>query len=89
MCQQRSTTQSGQRTCAALGRAGVSQSSVRARRREVVLEVILGTVRWPDNGGDCALEVGDRDRCLEDADGDIVPGMFPIGSHPVCRSFWR
>jgi len=30
------------------------------------------------------LEVGDRDRCMEDADGDIVPGMFSFGPHPVC-----
>lgn len=27
----------------------------------------------PDPGGGCAEEVGDRDRSVEDADGDIVP----------------
>jgi len=49
----------------------------------VVLEVIPGAVRRPDNGGDRAVEIGDRDFGMEDADGDIVPGVLSIGSHPV------
>jgi len=32
------------------------------------------------------VEIGDRDRCLEDADSDIVPGVFSFGPYPVCRS---
>ena len=28
------------------------------------------------HGGDCAVEVGDRDRSMEDADGIIVPGVL-------------
>lgn len=77
---------SGQRAFAALGRAGLSQSAVRTRCRAVVFEVIPGAVRRPNYGGNCALEVGDRDLGVEDADGDIVPGVFSFGSHTVCRA---
>ena len=80
---------SGQRARAALGGAGVSQSAVRARCRAVVLEVIPGAGRRPDHGGDCVVEVGDRDIGMEDADGDIVPGVFSFCEDPVCRACWR
>ena len=80
---------SGQRACAAVGGVGVSQSSVWARRRAVVLEIIPGAVRWPDHGGDRAVEVGDRDRCMEDPHGNIVPGMLSFGPHPVCGIVWE
>ena len=75
---------SGQRTHAAVGGAGVSQSPVRARCRAVVLEVIPGAGGRPDHGGDCVVEVGDRDIGMEDADGDIVPGVFSFCPYPVC-----
>ena len=84
-------TVSGQRTRAALGGAGVSQSPVRARCRAVVLEVIPGAGRRPDHGGDCAVEVGDRDRGMEDTDGVVVPGVLPFSPHSVCgacRRWW-
>jgi hypothetical protein len=29
------------------------------------------------------MEVGDRDRSLEDADGVVVPGVFAVGKNPV------
>lgn len=35
------------------------------------------------------MEVGDRDRSLEDADGDIMSGVFSFGPYPVCGSFGR
>jgi hypothetical protein len=37
------------------------------------------------------MEVGHRDRSLEDADGDIVPGVFSFGPDPVhgARGFER
>jgi len=59
----------------------------------VVLEVIPGAVRRPDHGGDCFVEVGDRDRNVEDADGFVVPGVFSFCEDPVCgagcsRGFW-
>lgn len=57
--------------------------------RAVVLEVIPGAVRRPDLKGDCIVEVGDGDRCMEGADGDIVPGVFTPVSHSVCRSCQR
>ena len=40
------------------------------------------------NGGDCVMEVGDRDRSVEDADGDIVSGVFSFGEDPVCGACW-
>jgi hypothetical protein len=55
----------------------------------VVFEVILGAINWPDHGGDRALEVRDRNIGMEDADGDIVPGVFSFGPHPVCRAGWE
>ena len=65
---------------------GLSQSTFRDRRRDVVLETISGAIRRPEDGGDCCVEVSDRDRCVENADGDIVPGLFSIGLYPVCWS---
>jgi len=50
---------SGQRARAAVGGAGVSQSTVRPRCRAVVFKIIPGAVRWPDHGSDCVVEVGD------------------------------
>ena len=55
----------------------------------MVLEGIPGAAKWPDHRGDCALEVGDGDRCIEDADGAIVPGVFSFGSYPVCGAAAR
>jgi len=40
----------------------------------------------PDNGGDCAVEVGDRDLGMEDTDGAIVPGVFSISEDTVYRA---
>ena len=54
----------------------LSQFAVRTRCRAVVLEVIPGAVRRLDHGGDCTLEVGDGDCCVEDTDSDIVPDLF-------------
>ena len=70
-----------------MGGAGVSQSAVRARGRAVVFEVISGANCRPDHGSDCIMEVGDGDGSLEDADGDIVPGVFSIGPHPVYQAY--
>lgn|GEM_PF-5162064 len=42
----------------------------------------------PDLRGDCAVEVSNRDRSVEDADGDIMPGMLSFGTHPVCGAVW-
>jgi hypothetical protein len=72
-----------------MGGAGISQSTVWARCREVVLEVIPGAIRRPDHRGDCAVEVGDGDRCMEDADDDIVSRVFSFGKDPVYGSCWR
>ena len=30
------------------------------------------------------MEVGDRDICVEDADGFVVPGLFSFCEDPVC-----
>ena len=49
-------------------------------------KLYLERVRRPDHGGDCAVEVGDRDRCVEDADGDIVPGVFSFSKDTVYRA---
>jgi len=49
----------------------------------VVLEVIPGTGCGLDYGSDCAVEVSDRNRCMEDAYGDILPGVFSFGEDPV------
>jgi hypothetical protein len=49
----------------------------------MVLEIIPGANCRPDYGGDRALEVGDRDLGMEDADSDIVPGVFSFGEDPV------
>ncbi len=54
---------------------GLSQSLVRARCRAVVLEVIPRAVLGQDHGGDCIVEIGDGDRSVEDADGDIAMGI--------------
>jgi len=80
---------SGQRARAAVGGAGLPQSPVRARCRAVVLEALPGAGCRPDHGGNRALEVGDRDLGVEDADGDIVPGLFSFGPDPVYRTFGR
>ena len=39
----------------------------------------------------CVVEVGDRDRSVEDADGVVVPGMFSFGEDTVygARGFKR
>ena len=66
--------------------AGLHQSTVRARCRGVVFEVVSGTVSGPDNGSDRALEIGDRDRSLEDADAVVVPGVLPLSEDSVCWS---
>ena len=79
---------SGQRARAALGGAGLPQSAIRTRCRAVVLEDIPGAVRRPDYGGDCVMEVSDRDLGMEDADGDIVPGVFSFCEDPVCGGCW-
>jgi len=42
----------------------------------------------PDNGSDRALEVGDRDRSLEDADAVVVPGVFSLITDTVHGSRW-
>jgi len=55
----------------------------------MVFKGIPGAAKRPDHGGDCALEVGDGDFCVEDADGDIVPGVFSFGSYPVCGAAVR
>ena len=57
----------------------------RAKLNKGVREV-LRAVRRPDHGGDRAVEICDRDRSVEDADGDIVQGVFSFGPHPVCRA---
>jgi hypothetical protein len=72
-----------------VGGAGVSQSAVRARDRAVVLEAIPGAGCRPDHRGDCVVEVGDRDFCVENTYSDIVSGVFSLGSHSIYRSFWR
>ena len=79
---------SGQRSCSAVGGTGLSQSTIRARCRAVVLEVIPGAVCRPDHGGNCVVEIGDRDRCMEDADGDIVSGVLSFREDPVCGAHW-
>ena len=48
--------------------------------------MILGAVRRPDHRGDCVMEVGDGDLGMEDADSDIVPGMFSISEDTVYRA---
>jgi len=53
----------------------------------MVLEVIPGAGCRPDHGGNCVVEVGDRDCCVEDADGDIVPGLFSFSEDPVYWAF--
>jgi len=55
----------------------------------VVLEAISGAVRGPDHGGDCVVEVGDRDLGMEDADRDIVLGVFSFCEDPVYWSFGK
>ena len=50
----------------------------------MVHEIILGAGCRPDHRSDHALEVSDRDRCMEDADRDIEPGMFSFVEDPVC-----
>jgi hypothetical protein len=52
----------------------------------MVFEVVSGTVRRPDDGGDCVMEIGDRDLGMEDADGDIVPGVFSFEEDSICGS---
>ena len=59
--------------------AGISQSPVRTRCRAVVFKIILGAVRRLDYRGNCAVEVGDRDCCVEDIDGDIMSGLLSFG----------
>ena len=41
----------------------------------MVLEVIPRAVLGQDHGGDCIVEIGDGDRSVEDADGDIAMGI--------------
>jgi len=51
----------------------------------VVFEVISGAVRRPDFGGDCTVEIGDRDFGVKDA-GLLVsgatfsPALFYVGT---------
>jgi hypothetical protein len=35
------------------------------------------------------MEVCDGDLGMEDADGDIVPGVFSFGPYPVCGAGWK
>ena len=49
----------------------------------MVLEAVSGAARGPDYGGGCAMEVGDRDRRVEDADAVVVPGVFSFGEDTV------
>ena len=37
---------------------------------------------------DCCVEVGDRDRSLEDADAVVVPGVFSLSEDTVCGACW-
>jgi len=50
----------------------------------MVFEVIPGAIHRQDHGGDCTVEIGDRDGCMEDADGDIVSGLLSFREDPVC-----
>ena len=59
-----------------------------ALHRAVVFKVVSGAARGPDDGSDCALEVSDRDRSLEDADPVVVPGVFSFGADTVCGGRW-
>jgi hypothetical protein len=79
---------SGQRACAALGQEGLPQSTVYPRCRAMLFKVIPGAALRPDHRGDCVREVGDGNRCMEDADGDIVPGVFSFCTYQVCRALW-
>ena len=54
---------------------------VKAHGRRLTGEWNLILIR---RGGD-----GDRDRCLENADGDVVPGLFSIGAYLVCGAGWE
>jgi hypothetical protein len=76
---------SGQRARAAVSRAaGLPQSSVRARCREVFVVPISGEIRWPDHRGSCAVEVGDRDYPVQDADGISCRVCFSSARIRVC-----
>ena len=70
-----------------MGGPGVFQSSFWAKCRGVVFEVISGTVSRLNNGGDCIVEIGDRDGSMEDPDGVVVPGVFSFGEDQICWSF--
>jgi len=67
-----------------MGGAGLHQPAVRARCRGVVLETLPGADGRPDHGSDRVLEIGDRNRSLEDADAVVVPGVFSFGEDTVC-----
>jgi hypothetical protein len=34
------------------------------------------------------MEVSDRNRCVEDADAVVVPGLFSFSEGSVCRTCW-
>jgi len=59
-----------------------------ALHRAVVFEVVSGAARGPDHGSDRALEVGDRDRSLEDAHVVVVSGVFSLSEDSVHGSRW-
>lgn len=73
----------GQWARAPLGWEGLPQSSFRARCRGLVLEAVSIAAHMTDHGGDCIVEIGNRNRCMEDSDDDIMQVMFSFGSHPV------
>jgi len=54
----------------------------------MVFQVVSGAVNGPDHGSDRALEVGDRDRSLKDADKVVVPGLFSLSTDQVYGSRW-
>jgi hypothetical protein len=74
----------GQRARAAVGREGLSQPPVRARRRGLVLEAVSGAGGRPDDRGHNIVEIGHRDRSLEDADGVVAQGVYSPGKDTVC-----
>ncbi len=57
-----------------------------SEHQAVFLETLPGAISWSDQRSDCYVEVGDRDRSVEDADGDIVSGVLSFCEDPVCRS---
>ena len=57
------------------------------RVEQRLLEVIPGEVRRPDHRGNCIVGSQRPKPQLEDADGDIVPGVFSFGPYPVYWAF--